>query len=280
MRIEPARQGDLESMCALLVDAGLPTDGLREHLDTGLVARDGDEMCGCVALELHRDAALLRSLVVVPSQRGAGVARRLTAAALVLGRRAGVTRFYVLTTTAPEFFARQFGFRPVDRTDVSPAVRGSVEFVSACPATATAMVLDESRKTVVFACVHSAGRSQMSAAFFNALADPTRAAAVAAGTVPAERVHPEVVEAMREAGIDLSGARPALLTDELARGAALLVTMGCGESCPVVPGLERVDWELPDPQGQPPERVRAIRDDVRARVLALVRLRAWERAHR
>jgi arsenate reductase len=118
----------------------------------------------------------------------------------------------------------------------------------------------------------------MSAAFFNASADPTRATAISAGTQPAERVHPEVVEVMREVGIDVSRAKPVLLTDELARRASLLVTMGCGESCPFVPGLERADWELPDPKGQSLERVRTIRDDIRARVLALVRTHHWERS--
>lgn len=132
-------------------------------------------------------------------------------------------------------------------------------------------------KTAIFACIHNAGRSQMAAAFFTALADPTRATALSAGTEPAERVHPEVVEVMREIGVDVSGARPTRLTDELARGASLLVTMGCGESCPFVPGLERLDWSLPDPKGLPLERVRAIRDDIRARVLELVRSRGWER---
>ena len=132
-------------------------------------------------------------------------------------------------------------------------------------------------KTAIFACIHNAGRSQMAAAFFTALADPTRATALSAGTEPAERVHPEVVEVMREVGVDVSGARPTRLTDELAQGASLLVTMGCGESCPFVPGLERLDWNLPDPKGLPPERVRAIRDDIRARVLELVRSRGWAR---
>lgn len=132
-------------------------------------------------------------------------------------------------------------------------------------------------KTALFACIHNAGRSQMAAAFFTALADPKRATALSAGTEPAERVHPEVVEVMREVGVDVSGARPTRLTDELARGASLLVTMGCGESCPFVPGLERLDWNLPDPKGLPLERVRAIRDDIRAHVLELVRSRGWER---
>ncbi len=104
--------------------------------------------------------------------------------------------------------------------------------------------------TVVFACVHNAGRSQMAAAFFNDLADPARARAVSAGTAPAERVHPEVVAAMREVDIDLSGARPQRLTRELAAPAQLLVTMGCGEACPVVPGLRRDDWPVDDPKGR------------------------------
>jgi len=129
--------------------------------------------------------------------------------------------------------------------------------------------------TILFACVHNAGRSQMAAAFFGLLADPARARAVSAGTEPGPRVHPEVVAAMREVGVDLAGVAPRRLTDELAASADLLVTMGCGEACPLVPGLERLDWPLDDPKGQPPERVRMIRDDVRGRVAALVAARGW-----
>lgn len=125
-------------------------------------------------------------------------------------------------------------------------------------------------KTVIFACVHNAGRSQMAAAFFNKLADPARARALSAGTTPGERVHPEVVAVMQEEGIDLGRARPQKLTTEVASEAQLLITMGCGDECPYVPGLRRDDWPLDDPKGQPLERVRAIRDDIRARVEALV----------
>jgi arsenate reductase len=124
--------------------------------------------------------------------------------------------------------------------------------------------------TVVFACVHNAGRSQMAAAFFNAVADPSKARAVSAGTQPADRVNPVVVEAMREAGIDVSGATPQRLTQTVAEQASLLVTMGCGDECPYVPGLQRDDWPLDDPAGQPLDRVRAIRDDIRQRVHTLV----------
>jgi arsenate reductase len=131
-------------------------------------------------------------------------------------------------------------------------------------------------KTVLFACVHNAGRSQMAAALFNNLADPTQARAISAGTEPGARVHPEVVDVMREIGIDLARATPRKLTDELAGEASLLVTMGCGEACPVVPGLERDDWQLDDPKGQPMARVREIRDEVRRRVADLVVERGWQ----
>ena len=117
----------------------------------------------------------------------------------------------------------------------------------------------------------------MAAFFFNALADPTKARAISAGTEPGDSVHPEVVDAMREVGIDLSAAHPGRLTPELASQATLLVTMGCGEACPFVPGLSREDWDLPDPKGQAPERVRAIRDEIRARVEPLVATRGWRR---
>jgi arsenate reductase len=129
--------------------------------------------------------------------------------------------------------------------------------------------------TVVFACVHNAGRSQMAAAFFDALADPAKARARSAGTEPGERVHPEVVAVMAEVGIDLRAVRPQRLTPEVAAGAALLVTMGCGEACPYVPGLRREDWPLPDPKGRPLEEVRAVRDAIRERVAALVTAGGW-----
>lgn len=123
---------------------------------------------------------------------------------------------------------------------------------------------------VIFACVHNAGRSQMAAAFFNYFADPTKAKATSAGTDPGLRVHPEVLAVMKEIGIDLSEAKPQKLTEDLAREAQLLVTMGCGDKCPYVPGLRRADWSLRDPKGLPADEVRVIRDDVKARVRALI----------
>lgn len=125
-------------------------------------------------------------------------------------------------------------------------------------------------RTYIFACVHNAGRSQMSAAFFNQLADKSKARAISAGTNPGPHVHPVVVDVMKEVGIDLSEATPQKLTAELAEGAELLVTMGCGDECPYVPGLRRADWPLRDPKGLPLEEVRTIRDGIRERVAALI----------
>ena len=128
---------------------------------------------------------------------------------------------------------------------------------------------------VVFACVANAGRSQMAAAFFNKIAAPSRARAISAGTRPETAVHPEVVAAMREAGIDISSAKPQYLATDLAKDAHILITMGCGDDCPLVPGVERDDWPLDDPKGQPPETVRRIRDQIEQRVRALVKERKW-----
>jgi arsenate reductase len=124
--------------------------------------------------------------------------------------------------------------------------------------------------TVLFACVHNAGRSQMAAALFNALVDPARARAISAGTQPAAHVHPEVVTVMREVGIDLSAATPTRLDDALAREAQILVTMGCGEECPIVPGVKRIDWNVPDPKGRDAQDVRAIREDIERLVAGLI----------
>jgi arsenate reductase len=123
---------------------------------------------------------------------------------------------------------------------------------------------------VIFACVHNAGRSQMAAAFFNQFSDPSKALAVSAGTQPAEKVHDCVLHAMQLSGIDLSSVKPQLLTDDLARSADLLITMGCGEACPFVPGLKREDWPLPDPKGKSDDEVCMIRDEIKTRVLSLL----------
>jgi arsenate reductase len=132
--------------------------------------------------------------------------------------------------------------------------------------------------TVLFACVHNAGRSQIAAALFNRYADPAKARAISAGTHPADRVHPEVVAAMNTRGLDLTSRTPQLLTPELASTAAWLITMGCGDECPIVPGVQRDDWPIPDPKGQTADTVNAIIDDIDARVRGFVDAHDWASA--
>jgi arsenate reductase (thioredoxin) len=122
---------------------------------------------------------------------------------------------------------------------------------------------------VLFVCLHNAGRSQMSRALFERAAHG-RHTAESAGTAPGDRVHPAVVEVMREIGVDLAGRRPQRLTPELAAPADVVVTMGCGDDCPYIPGKRYLDWDLPDPKDRPVEQVRAVRDDIAPRVEALV----------
>ena len=123
---------------------------------------------------------------------------------------------------------------------------------------------------VLFVCLHNAGRSQMSRALFERAAEG-RHTADSAGTTPGDRVHPEVVTVMRELGVDLAGRTPRLLTRDLAEQADVVVTMGCGDECPYIPGKRYLDWDLPDPKGRPVDEVRAVRDDIARRVEGLVR---------
>jgi arsenate reductase (thioredoxin) len=129
--------------------------------------------------------------------------------------------------------------------------------------------------TVLFACVHNAGRSQIAAALFNRYADPKKARAISAGTQPGARVHPEVIAALRDQGLDLASRTPQRLTPELAATANWLITMGCGDECPIVPGARRDDWPIPDPKGLEPDRVRAIAGTIDRRVRQLVDAEGW-----
>ena len=124
--------------------------------------------------------------------------------------------------------------------------------------------------TVLFACVQNAGRSQIAAALFNKYADPRKARAISAGTRPADRVHPEVINVMRSKGLDLSSQRPQRLTPEIAGTANWLITMGCGDECPVVPGAQRDDWPIQDPKGEAADTVDRIVADIDARVRQLI----------
>ncbi|MDX3854843.1 arsenate reductase ArsC [Streptomyces sp. AK02-01A] len=128
---------------------------------------------------------------------------------------------------------------------------------------------DTSKPSVLFVCVHNAGRSQMAAAFLTRLAGD-RVVVRSAGSAPAETVSPAVVEAMREAGVDLSAETPKVLTTEAVRASDVVITMGCGDACPVFPGKKYLDWKLDDPAGQDLDAVRPIRDAIEQRVRGLI----------
>ncbi|QXD15099.1 GNAT family N-acetyltransferase [Rhodocaloribacter litoris] len=141
MAIAPARPEEAGAMEALVAAQGLPSEGLTACLETALVARASGQVVGTAALELYDGGALLRSVAVAAAYRGRGLGRRLTGAALALARQHGARHVYLLTTTAPDFFARQ-GFRPIERAAVPPSVRASAEFVHLCPASAIVMTFD------------------------------------------------------------------------------------------------------------------------------------------
>lgn len=128
---------------------------------------------------------------------------------------------------------------------------------------------------VIFACIHNAGRSQMAAAFFNKYANAKKAKAISAGTEPANQVHPEVKTVMNEIEISLDAAQPKLLTTELAKGAQYLVTMGCKENCPYIPGLKILDWPFQDPKGKDLSDVRRIRDQIKTQVKSFLAEQLW-----
>jgi arsenate reductase len=278
MLIERARADDLGEVLRLLSDQHLPVDDVEHHIGTMVVARDAERVVGVAALELYAGGALLRSVAVDSAARGKRLGHQLTEAALSVARENGIGAVFLLTTTAEHFFPR-FGFERIARAEVPASVQASVEFQVACPASAVVMRkrLSHPMKTVLFACVHNAGRSQMAAAWFNLLADPAKAHAISAGTEPRTHVHPEVVTAMMEVGVDLSAAPTTKLSDEVAQQAQWLVTMGCGDQCPAVPGAAREEWACEDPKGKPIEQVRVIRDGIRDRVRAFVEGEGWSR---
>ena len=138
MNIDPATSGDLPDIMALLRESQLPLAGIERHLETALVARDSGRLVGCAAVEIYGSAGLLRSVAVARVRQGAGLGQQLTAAALDLARARGVTNVYLLTTTAGDFFPR-FGFTPIARAQMDPALESSEELRGACPASAVAM---------------------------------------------------------------------------------------------------------------------------------------------
>jgi arsenate reductase len=254
---------DLAAVKKLLTEGALPLDGL--EATRGWVAFMEDRVVGHVAVEEFAASVILRSLMVSPEARGQGIARAL----LRCAEQACAAKTLYLRTRTVNAWVERLGYLRIPFDQASDELKTSPEFsgsiCSSVPIYRKRMV-----RIFLFACIHNAGRSQMAAAWLNQLADPAVARAISAGTEPAAHVHPVVLEAMREVGLDLTHAEPCKLTAELAAEACMLITMGCGENCPFIPGLEMRDWLLPDPKGQGIETVRNTRDEIRQRVEALL----------
>jgi arsenate reductase (thioredoxin) len=269
--LRAATDEDLQAVVLLLRAADLPTDGVEGLVRDLVVGVAPDGLVAAGALERYGHHALLRSVVVSPSERGRGLGRRVVEDRLRHAASTGMASVYLLTTTAETFFA-ELGFEPVDREEVPDAVRRSREFVSLCPASAVAMhrvVVRPSRPAVLFLCTHNAGRSQMAAGWLRHYA-ADRVAVYSGGSEPAERVNPGAVVSMAEVGIDIAGEQPKPWTAAELEAADVVVTMGCGDACPVLPGRRYLDWPIEDPAGRPVEAIRPIRDEIGRRVRGLV----------
>ncbi len=268
MILRDATAADRVAARDLLVAAGLPVDDLD---DTGVNLRVAVDAAGIpegvVGLQRFGDIALLRSLAVRPDRRAGGLGGALVAAAEHDARAAGVRRLVLLTTTAAGFFARH-GYTPCARDDVPADVRGSTQFASSCPASATCLHKDLPARRVLFVCVENANRSQMAEAFARMLGG-AGVLAESAGSRPSGTINPKAVRAMAELGYDLSTHRSRSL-DEITGEYDAVITMGCGDRCPWVPARRREDWALTDPRDLDGDAYRAIRDDIGERVRALL----------
>lgn len=277
--LRPAVDTDLDAIRMLLDRDGLPVEDLPSTLASGdfafLVAEGGGRPVGVIGLQRYGDSALLRSLAVDEARRGAGLGERLLAAMENLAREHGIGRLVLLTRTAEPFFARR-GWTVQPRDSVAPAMLASAEFHSLCPASATCMakslgspvMTDHNRKRVLFVCVENSNRSQMAEAFAR-IHGGDAVEPLSAGSKPSGRINPKAIRFMGELGYDLAGHASKSL-DEIDGDFDAVITMGCGDNCPWVPAKRREDWALPDPRDMDDDGYRAVRDEISARVRALL----------
>ena len=264
-----ATADDREAISSLLRAASLPVADLASAPVRFLVADDARGLAGVVGLERHGDAALLRSLAVRDDQRGHGLGAALVDAVERLARREGVRELVLLTTTAAPFFAAR-GYAAIDRAEAPAAVQASAEFRTICPASATCLrkSVPEPRR-LLFVCVENSNSSQMAEAFAR-LHGGDGVEAYSAGSRPSGRINPKAIRFMAELGVDLSTHASKSLDDVDGLAFDAVVTMGCGDACPWVPARQREDWALPDPREMDDDGYRAVRDDIEARVRALL----------
>lgn len=270
MELRLHRPDDRDAVRSLLADAGLPVDDLDHANVQFIVAIDEGVIVGVVGIESFERAGLLRSLAVRPGLRESGIGGRLVDALEAFARERGIDRLLLLTQTAAPFFGKR-GYRVIDRNDAPDDVCASAQFRSLCPQSATCMAkqLDHAkRKRVLFVCVENANRSQMAEAFAR-IHGGDQVEAFSAGSRPSGQINPKAVRFMSELGYDLT-AHGSKSLDEIAGEFDAVITMGCGDDCPWVPARRREDWALPDPKHMDDGAYRAVRDEISARVRALL----------
>ena len=268
MQIRAAHASEFAAIRDLLELAGLPTGDLTTSKIEWLVAVSDGQLEGVVGLESFGSAALLRSLAVQPSARGSGIASAMVGELELRSHERGVQQLLLLTQTAERFF-RDRGYTVVDRTDAPAEMRASAEFRSLCPSSAVCMAKQPAAaKRVLFVCVENSNRSQMAEAFAH-LHGRGKVFAASAGSRPSGTINAKAIRFMHELGYDMGEHRSKSL-DEIRGDFDVVVTMGCGDSCPWIPAKHRVDWNLPDPKELSDDAYREVRDEISRRVLQLL----------
>ena len=267
--VRPATAADREAIAVLLRAADLPVADLASAPVSFLVVDDARGLAGVVGLERHGGAALLRSLAVRDDARGHGLGTALVDAAERAARRDGIGELVLLTTTAAPFFADR-GYAPIDRAQAPAALQATAEFRALCPAGAACLRRELPRpRRLLFVCVENSNRSQMAEGFAR-LHGGDDVEAYSAGSRPSGHINLKAIRFMAERGIDLATHASKSLDDVDGLAFDAVVTMGCGDACPAVPARRREDWALPDPRSMDDDGYRAVRDEIEARVRALL----------
>ena len=267
-KLEPANQYRSQAI-DLLIANNLPVSDLDESKPLYVLVID-EQVAATAGLELFEKTALLRSVSVKKDMQGQGLGKTIAREMEEIAKKKGVDTFYLLTTTAKDFFEKN-GYIVIDRNEVPDTIRSSSEFSSVCPSTATVMKKDlTAKKKILFVCIENSNRSQMAQAFASMIGKDA-VEAYSAGSKPSGIVNPKAIAAMKELGYNLQNHSSKSL-DEAKTHAPFdaVVTMGCGDACPWMPTKKHIDWEIPDPRNMEREAFNKVRDLIKEKVSDLL----------
>ncbi|HEX6192882.1 MAG TPA: arsenic resistance N-acetyltransferase ArsN2 [Chitinophagaceae bacterium] len=267
-KLEPANQYRSQAI-DLLIANNLPVSDLDKSKPLYVLVID-EQVAATAGLELFEKTALLRSVSVKKDMQGQGLGKTIAREMEEIAKKKGVDTFYLLTTTAKDFFEKN-GYIVIDRNEVPDTIRSSSEFSSVCPSTATVMKKDlTAKKKILFVCIENSNRSQMAQAFASMIGKDA-VEAYSAGSKPSGIVNPKAIAAMKELGYNLQNHSSKSL-DEAKTHAPFdaVVTMGCGDACPWMPAKKHIDWEIPDPRNMEREAFNKVRDLIKEKVSDLL----------